>query len=152
MRSSLGFDVGDLRQFLVGFDFGDFGGRRRLYVSSIADLMFDVGEAALGAVAALLGAGCFGAGFADRFERRARRLVGCGELGFARRQTVGGRAARGRRRLDLADQGLALGGEFLRRGVEPGPLAACLLVALFDGDDLRGGVVLRARPKPRARP
>ena len=140
------FDVANLRQFLVRFDFGDFSGTRRFYVQEIADLMFDVGEAAVGAVTALLGPRCFGPGFADGFECRPRRLVGCGKLRLARRQPVGGRAARSRCRLDLADQGLTLGGKFRRRGVKPAPLAPCLLVALFNRDDLRGRIVLSLIP------
>ena len=88
----------------------------------------------------------FGARFADRFERGARGLVGGGKSGFALRQAVGGGAAAGGRRLDLADQRLALGGEFLRRLIELGPLGLCLLRALADGFDLRRGVVFAFVP------
>ena len=72
---------------------GDFGGARRLDVEQFADFVLDIGEPAPGAVAAFLGAGRFGAGLADGFERGARRLVGRGELGFA----LGQRSAAARR-------------------------------------------------------
>ena len=108
--------------------------------------MFDVGQAALGAVAAFLGACRLSAGFADRFERDPGGFVGLCQLRFRLRKAVGGRAARGRGGLDLADQGLTLAGELLRRVVELGPLGPRLSGALPDGGDLRGGVVLALVP------
>ena len=44
--------------------------------------MLDIGDAALGGVVAFLAARGFGARFADRFERDARRLVGFGKIGL----------------------------------------------------------------------
>ena len=142
----LGLDLGDRRHRRVGLELGDFGGRHRLDAQSFADLVFDVGAAADGGIVALLGAGGFGARFADRFERSARRLVGLGKIGFGRRQPVGGGAALGRRGLDLADQRLALGGEFFRRVGEFGALARGFFAALLDGGDLRRGAVLALAP------
>ena len=55
--------------------------------------MLDIGEPARGGFVAFLAAGGFGARFADRFERRARGLIGFGKLGLGFGQTVGGGAA-----------------------------------------------------------
>ena len=80
MRSSLASTSAIAGSVGVRLDFGDLGRLRRLDVEDFADFVLDVGEPALGAVAAFLGAGGFGARFADRFERDARGLVGCGEV------------------------------------------------------------------------
>ncbi len=130
----------------VRFELGEFGGGRRLDVERVADFVLDVGEAALGGLAALLGAGRLGARFAHRFERRARGLVGVGEAGLGLRERVGRRAARRGRGFDLADQGLTLGREALRRAFELSALGACLGAALLDGRDMRCGVVLAFVP------
>ena len=111
--------------------------------------MLDVGEPALGAVAAFLGARGFGAGFADRLERGARRLSASASSRLGLRQPVGGGAARGGRRFDLADQRLALSGEFLRRVTEFGPLASRLFGALADRGDLSRGAGLAFLPGRR---
>ena len=66
-------------------------------------------------VVAFLGARRFGAGFADGFERDARGFVGFGEIGLGRGQPIRGGAALAAGALDLADQRLALTGEFFRR-------------------------------------
>ena len=107
----LGLDVGDVGQLLARLDLGKLGDRRRLDFEHLADLVLDVGEAAVGTGETFLGArGLFTRG-ADGFERGTRILVGGREriLGF--RQPVGGGAALGFGGLDLADQRGALLGE-----------------------------------------
>ena len=111
----LRLDLGDLRQLGAGLELGELRRCGRLDVEHLADFVLDIGEPALGALAAFLGARGFGARLADRFERAARRLVGLGELGLGLRQPIGGGAASAGRGLDLADQRVALVGEFLRR-------------------------------------
>ena len=111
------FDFADRRQLGVGLELGELRRAGRFNVEEVADFMFDVGEAALGAIAAFLSARGFGAGFADRLKRGARGFIGGGKVRFSLRQPVGGVAACSCRRLDLADQGLTLLGEFLRRVV-----------------------------------
>ena len=108
--------------------------------------MFDVGKPTLGAVAAFLRSRGLGAGFADRFKRGARGLVGGGKVRFSFGQPVGGGAACTGRGLDLTDQGLTLFGEFLRRVAEFAALAFCFRGALGDRGDLRRGFVLPLIP------
>ena len=99
----------------VGLDFEHF-----------VDLVGDVGEPALGALDALLGARGLLAGGAQRFERGADGAVGGGErvLGFG--QAVGGFAARRLGGLDLGDQRAALLREGGRRVGKRRALAAWL--------------------------
>ena len=81
--------------------FGDLG---RLDLEHFADLVRDVGEPALGAFEALLGARGVLARGAHRLERGAGGAVGVRQRVLAFGQPVGGGAALGFRRLDLADQ------------------------------------------------
>ena len=111
--------------------------------------MLDVGQPPLGAIAAFFGARGLGAGFADRLQRGARRPVGRGKFALGLRQPVGGGAARGGRGFDLADQRLALSGEFLRRVTEFGPLASRLFGALADRGDLSRGALFAFLPAHR---
>ena len=144
------FDLGDRRQLGARLDLGEFGGAGRLDLQHVADFVADVGKPALGALEAFLGARGFGARVADRFERGARVLVGFGELVLGRRQPVGIGAARGCGGLDLADQRLALAGEFLRRVRQFGAVALGFLDALPDGGDLGRGAVAALVPAGRS--
>ena len=117
----LALDLADLRQWLISLELGDLCCCRRLDVEEVADFVFEIAEASLGAVAAVFCTRGLGAGVADRVERDACRLVGLGEVGFRLRQQVGGGPPRGGRRFNLADQRLTLTGEFLRRMFELDP-------------------------------
>ena len=140
------FDVGDRRQLGARFDFSKLGGAVRLDFEPLADFVGEIGEPALGGVAAFLAAGGFGARFADRFERGACDLVGFGKLVLGGGEPVGIGAARGGGGIDLTDQRLALGSEFFRRARQFGALARGFLDALADGRDLGLGVVLALVP------
>ena len=108
--------------------------------------MGEIGEPAFCGVAAFVAAGGFGARFADCFERRARNLVGLGQVVLGGGEPVGIGAARGGGGLDLADQRLALGREFFRRARQFGALVRGFLDPLPDGRDLGLGVVLALVP------
>ena len=109
--------------------------------------MFDISAAAVGRVVALLGAGGFGAGFADCFKREPRRLVGLGEIGFGLRQIVGGGAPLGRRRLDLRRSAIAVRLRIFPARVDNSARSfAASSAALLDGGDLRRGAVLAFIP------
>ena len=81
MRSSLPSTSAIDGSSAPGLELGELGGGGRLDLEHLADFVLDVGEPALGGVAALLAARRFGARFADRFERGARGLVGFGKVG-----------------------------------------------------------------------
>ena len=103
--------------------------RGRLDVERFADFVLDIGEPALGAVAALFGAGRVGAGFADRFERGARGLIGRGER--RSRLRPGGRRRRGGPPSAVSISPISAwrwGGKALRRLVELGCARARLRV------------------------
>ncbi len=121
----------------VGLDFEHF-----------VDLVGDVGEPALGALDALLGARGLLAGRAQRFQRGADGAVAGGErvLGFG--QAVGGFAARRLGGLDLGDQRLAL---LLEGGRRVGKRRALLLGFGAAGVE-RGDLCDRARRGARSRP
>jgi hypothetical protein len=68
------FDFGDFRQFGVYFDFGNLRRTGWFDVEEVADFMFNVGQAALGAVAAFLGACRLGRPLRARPGRLCRPL------------------------------------------------------------------------------
>ena len=88
-------DLGEVGQRLAFLDLGQCGDRRRLDLQHVVDFAADVGEPALGALEAFLGAGEFLARGAGRFERGAGVAVGFGQrvLGLL----PGGRRRRGAR-------------------------------------------------------
>src|SRR5204862_5294399 len=81
---------------------------RRLDVEHLVDFMREVGEAALVALEALLGARRLLACARHRLQSRARAAVGLGERILALGQAIGSCAARRFSRLDLVQQGRAL--------------------------------------------
>ncbi len=109
----------------LGLDVGDVGQRLRrarcsasaatavgLDLQHLVDLVRDVGEAALGALEPLLGAGGVLARGAERFERGAGGAVGARPARFSASASRSAAARRvGFGRLDLADQRGALLGE-----------------------------------------
>ena len=90
------------------------------------DFARDVGEPALGAFEALLGARQFLARGAGGFERGAGVAVGFGERVLGLLQPVGAGAPLGLGGGDFADQRRALFGEDLRRVFEFGAVARAL--------------------------
>ena len=108
--------------------------------------MLDVGKPAPRGLVTFLPARGFGARFADRFERDARRLVGFGEFGFGRGEPIGRGAPVGRRLLNGANQRLAFGGEFLRRIFEFRTFRSRFLRALIQRGDLRRRIVAALAP------
>ncbi len=90
---------------------------------------------------AFLGARCLGAGFAHGFERGAGKLVGLAKLRLGRRQPIGGGAPGAGCAFDLADQGLALRGKFLRCIGQFSPFGRSLVAARTERDNLRRRVV-----------
>ena len=131
---------------LVGLDLGELDQGRRLDFEHLADLVGEVGEPALGAFEALLGARGLVARVAQGFQRGAGGPVGLGERVLGLGQTIGGGAARGFGGFDLADQIAALFGEELRRIGKLGALLRRLLRARLEGRDLGGGVVAALAP------
>ena len=85
---------------------GQFRHRRRLDLQHVVDFAADVGEPALGALEALLGAGEFLARGAGGFQGGAGVAVGLGQRVLGLLQTIGAGAPRGFRVSNLADQGL----------------------------------------------
>ena len=85
--------------------------------------MRDIGEPALAALEALLGARGLLARCAHGLERGPRGPVGFRQRVLAGGQMIGRGAARGFRRLDLADQRVALLFEYARSVFEAGTLA-----------------------------
>ena len=116
-----------------------------------ADLVGDVGQPPLGAFDTLLGAGGLLAGGAERFERGADRAVAGGERVLGLGQAVGGGAAGGFGRLDLADQQAALFLEDRRRVGERRALLLGLGAAGVERRDLGDGAVARGRSRPAGR-
>ena len=94
--------------------------------------MGDIGEPALAALEALLGARGLLARRAHGLERGARGAVGFGKRVLACGQMIGGGAAGGFRGLDLADQRVALLVEYARR--------------VFEARRARSWLLRRARP------
>ena len=114
--------------------------------------MLDVGEPALGAVAALLGARGFGARFADRFERGARGLVGVGER--RSRLRPAGRRRRGAPPVAVSISPISAwrcAANFSGAWSSSVRSVGRFLGALPDGGDLRRGVVLALAPGLRVR-
>ena len=83
---------------------GEVGDLRGLDFEHLVDLVGDVGEPALAAFEALLGARGLLARRAHGLQRGARGAVGFGERVLAGGQLIGRRAAGGFGGLDLADQ------------------------------------------------
>src|SRR5262249_14338015 len=130
-------DVHDVGQRRARLDLGHGGDLGRLDLQHLADLVADVGEPALGALVALLGARRLLARAAHRSGRRRRRLVGLGGRVLAVAELVRGGAAAGLRRFDLGDQRAPLLLERLRRLGKARPLAAGLAEAGLERLDLR---------------
>ena len=135
------FDLGQFGQRLAGLDARpESATADGLDLQHVADFAADVGEPALGALEALLGAGQFLARGAGRFERGAGVAVGFGQRVLGLGQAIRAGAPRGFRVRNLADQALAFLGENLRRVFEFGAVALGLRDALVE----RGDLVTRA--------
>ena len=93
-RSSSVSTLCDLGQRHLRHDAGQAGDRVGLAFEHLVDLVGDVGQPALGAFDALLGAGGLLAGGAQRFERGAHGTVANAERALGLGQPVGGLAAR----------------------------------------------------------
>ena len=137
----VGFDLGRRRAAPCGLDAGEVRRLGRLDLQHFLDLVADIGQPALGAFEAFLGARRLLARRGHGVERGAGVAVGVGQrvLGFG--ETIGGGAARGFRRLDLADQRAALLGESAR-----GIFKAARSARLVDAQ-LRASRSARRRPR-----
>ena len=142
----LGLDRGDVRQHGVRLDAGEARDRIGLDLEHLVDLVGDVGESALGAFDALLGAGGLLAGRAERFERCADRAVAGAERVLGLGKTIGGGAAGGFGGLDLADQQAALLLEDRRRVGQRRALLLGLGAAGVERGDLGDGAVFAVAP------
>ena len=132
-------DLGERRQFRARLDLGEAGHGLRLDFQHVVDFALDIGEAALGAIHALFGAG---AGLARARQRLQRNLWRRGRFPPSRFRRSASASAATRRALsamfDFADQRAALFREHRRRIVEFGALGRDLGDAGLDGGDLRG--------------
>ena len=141
--SSISASSGSACAFL---DFGELGDRGGLDLQHVADFAADVGQPALGAFEAFLGAGEFLARGAGGFERCAGVAVGFRQRVLGLLQPVGAGAAVGFRRLHFADQPGALLGKNLRRVFELGAVALGFRDAAFERGDLAAGAVAPLAP------
>ena len=108
-------DLGERRQFRARLDLGESRHGMRLDFEHVVDFALDVGETALGAVHAFLGAGAGLAGAGERFQRSLCLAVGLRHHALGRSQRIGGDAAGAFGGFDLVDQRAALLGKQRRR-------------------------------------
>ncbi len=139
-------DLGQIGQCLAFLDFGDRGDRGGLDLQHVVDFAANVGQPALGAFEAFLGAGQFLARKTGGFERCTGIAVGIGQHVLGGLQPVGAGAALDFRRLHFADQPRALLGKNLRCVFQLGAVALGFRNALLERGDLVAGAVAPLAP------
>src|SRR5262249_12947763 len=115
-------------------------------LEQLATLVGDVAEPALAAFETLLRARGFLARRAHGFERAACGAIGLGERVLALGELIGGGAAFGLRRFDLADKRAPLLFEGSRGVLEAPAFGLCLLGARLERRDLRRPRVVAGAP------